>query len=1429
MLLHLTLLATLVQFTTSQTNLLNGVRLHRQGDYTNALLNYETGIKQNSQCADCHHLTGLIHFNQGRVEAAIQSISQAIQLQPSTDNFYNSLGEVYRQNEQYERAVIQYQIAIDLNTASAAATTTNTTNTTTTTPTTNSSSRTNSPTIKRNPEYHNNMGLVLLQMSDSTAACFHFEQALLIQPDHFSAGHNLGLSYRNIGQYDKSIATLKQLLRRAPHDSDAQFHLAISHQMAGQLVEARVVYRHLLMAMASSTDAPDEERRDAIHINLGAIYQESGEFINAIELYNKVLVNKPDDPRALNNLGSSLWQLGDAEQSINAYQLALQSDSSSPEPYVNLGVALYEYGDVEGATEMYEKALALGGGSGLKVRVALLMKPIMSSNDNIQHVRDQFKVNIQRLIAEPLFVIKEPVKDIERLHFYMVYHGYNEYQNQIMMAKLYLSSTPHLQWISPWLSTAYDDDKEEATTTANNRNKRTRHHTSTPFQKIRIGFVSKFLVVNHAHGQLLEGIVAYLPREQFEIVICAIPNPQQTILPSMTATANQIVHLSFSLKEARMQMADLQLDVLVFADMMSEPLTYFLGLGSRIAPVQCLFWGNPVTSGSENIDYFISGEHMEEEQEQEQEHDQEHLGNAWRGFNMPQYSEQVIRLKGQGIWYDQVPVPLPSLPYSHTYGTIPIGSDQDNHHKENHHAHTIHKEWTWLYNDSHQRRADIVVYICPQSSFKLHPDFDTMLIHILKRVPQGHLVLLKGRRETWTEMVQQRMQTTFAAHTNINNEVWRNRVHFVSRVSGSDNFINLLQLGDVVLHPFPFGGSKTSADALAAGLPLVVLKGQSLRGRMAYSFFVTMDMYDTVANNKKEYEKIAVRLGLDQQYRLHISTLISKRNHLIWERMSVVDAWANFLQKAHTLAHMEKRLEEKEHRIIQYNRRSTKVTVVKEVAKEVSGGDKMVAHHHNATATSNSDVNQQLLYSAQTDYKRGDVASAQKKYEQLLSTIPPTDVNYPNICNDLGAVHKQANQLLLAKQYFLLATTTKPDYVTGLNNLGVVYQEMGLYQDASREYQKVLDLSPNHSGASYNLGNLYRDIGRYDQAIVLLKTQLNVNYKGWSIICLLALFDGNMFAGSELFEERFGKSIGNALWEQLDPSFRARGAALVLSERNRIQLNYLDAANSLMKFNTKINALGFIEQSKQVYSLVRFQQDQKRKANTATAPPPPPVPPSTSSTEFHVITQYYHAASIHRQKEINECLQRNLALPSVAQVHVLTERMFSFNASIYGVYQHKLIQHVVGQRLTFQGAFEYCNVYLSGHVCSVANADIYFNDASIQNLLPQMKRRTVYATVRWDVAPSKTTEKSTLSPRIDSQDSWIFQSPMKVTDIGFEIGRLRSDNRIAAQLMEAQYRVINNPWVVITHHLQSTELRPGRTNVEQIPGKTTNVLLTMEM
>jgi predicted O-linked N-acetylglucosamine transferase (SPINDLY family) len=44
--------------------------------------------------------------------------------------------------------------------------------------------------------------------------------------------------------------------------------------------------------------------------------------------------------------------------------------------------------------------------------------------------------------------------------------------------------------------------------------------------------------------------------------------------------------------------------------MTSEPSTHFLG-HARLAPVQVLFWGNPMTSGNSAIDYFISGDRLE--------------------------------------------------------------------------------------------------------------------------------------------------------------------------------------------------------------------------------------------------------------------------------------------------------------------------------------------------------------------------------------------------------------------------------------------------------------------------------------------------------------------------------------------------------------------------------------------------------------------------------------------------------------------------------------------------------------------------------------------------------------------------------------------------------------------------------------------------
>lgn len=48
----------------------------------------------------------------------------------------------------------------------------------------------------------------------------------------------------------------------------------------------------------------------------------------------------------------------------------------------------------------------------------------------------------------------------------------------------------------------------------------------------------------------------------------------------------------------------------------------------------------------------------------------------------------------------------------------------------------------------------------------------------------------------------------------------------VPRQLGSDAFMKLSSIADVALVPFPFGGSKTSLDTIAMGIPTVTMPTQ---------------------------------------------------------------------------------------------------------------------------------------------------------------------------------------------------------------------------------------------------------------------------------------------------------------------------------------------------------------------------------------------------------------------------------------------------------------------------------------------------------------------------------------------------------------------------------------------------------------------------
>jgi predicted O-linked N-acetylglucosamine transferase (SPINDLY family) len=68
---------------------------------------------------------------------------------------------------------------------------------------------------------------------------------------------------------------------------------------------------------------------------------------------------------------------------------------------------------------------------------------------------------------------------------------------------------------------------------------------------------------------------------------------------------------------------------------------------------------------------------------------------------------------------------------------------------------------------------------------------------------------------------------------------------------------------DICLDPFPHGGGVSTLESLKMGVPVVVLRGTTLIGRLSTSIMTTLDMTDWVADTPAEYVLLAARKARD--------------------------------------------------------------------------------------------------------------------------------------------------------------------------------------------------------------------------------------------------------------------------------------------------------------------------------------------------------------------------------------------------------------------------------------------------------------------------------------------------------------------------------------------------------------------------------------
>lgn len=106
------------------------------------------------------------------------------------------------------------------------------------------------------------------------------------------------------------------------------------------------------------------------------------------------------------------------------------------------------------------------------------------------------------------------------------------------------------------------------------------------------------------------------------------------------------------------------------------------------------------------------------------------------------------------------------------------------------------------------------LYGCPQSLFKIHPDFDPVLADIARGDPGGRIVMIEGGAGAWTEALKARWART--------HPILLDQVAFVPRLS-SIAFLALMSHLDVVLDPPHFGSGNTLYEGMIDGAPVVDL------------------------------------------------------------------------------------------------------------------------------------------------------------------------------------------------------------------------------------------------------------------------------------------------------------------------------------------------------------------------------------------------------------------------------------------------------------------------------------------------------------------------------------------------------------------------------------------------------------------------------
>ncbi len=221
--------------------------------------------------------------------------------------------------------------------------------------------------LPADPAVQQRLGQWLLERGDSEGARAAFLKALASRPDQpeFLAGlAGVELAHE---RWNEAQALARRALRSAPGYLPASFAVGRALQGLGRHEEAKPWLAAGVNASVSWY--PDELHGDLVRYVLasgalaaeGANASERGDFSHAVELFEKLVQRKPEDPEMLNNLGANLVEIGRLERADQVLAKALAVAPQSFAVHLNLSELHLRRNKLAEARDEAARAVEIGG------------------------------------------------------------------------------------------------------------------------------------------------------------------------------------------------------------------------------------------------------------------------------------------------------------------------------------------------------------------------------------------------------------------------------------------------------------------------------------------------------------------------------------------------------------------------------------------------------------------------------------------------------------------------------------------------------------------------------------------------------------------------------------------------------------------------------------------------------------------------------------------------------------------------------------------------------------------------------------------------------------------------------------------------------------------------------------------------------------